>query len=169
MDGEGEETIRRCAGRVLPEGGDHHGGQHGSHTSVLGKNELRLRGVRSGREPRGRSHVGLDVVEALRVHLCRGIESSLLDRDGGAIVRRGDDEWGGVDVGLADCVCGNVRPRQGAIARCKAQAYEQELLHDRVRFSSRVERIQQQSHSSHTGVLSPLQLQCAAGACWHCN
>ena len=42
------------------------------------------------------------------------------------------------------------------VARCKAQAYEQEL-HDRVRFSSRVERIQQQSHSSHTGVLSPLQ------------
>ena len=40
------------------------------------------------------------------------------------------------------------------VALCKAQAYEQEL-HDRVRFSSRVERIQQQSHSSHTGSFMP--------------
>ena len=44
-------------------------------------------------------------------------------------------------------MCGNILPRQEAIARCKAQAYEQELVH-RVRFSSRVDKTNaQRAHS----------------------
>ena len=122
------ETIHSCASRVVPEDGSHFVGQLGLRIFVLGENELRLRGARGRRKPRGRSRVGFDVVEAQRAYLY-GIVKSWLGRVVDVDVdfrRRGNDERRG-RVGLADCVYGDLMLRQKVMRRWVLSRESKEL------------------------------------------